>query len=184
MTTIDQPFPISATTPVREKTRAEAKDAASERRGLVFWVVRYLPAEIAGTAAMVFGGLFATVWTDAAPLIAMAALLGEIVGFYAVLAATIFIEQTAVTPTRRRAAARTLMLLVAEFGAAEVLDTFLIRPAALMLGVWLVPDPLWGMLAGKVAADIVFYAIAAGAFTITARSGLRDGRRAPRVVAP
>jgi hypothetical protein len=52
-----------------------------------------------------------------------------------------------------------------------------------MLGVWLIPDPLWGVLAGKVAADIVFYAIAAGAFTVTAKAGLRDGRRrTPRAV--
>ena len=28
----------------------------------------------------------------------------------------------------------------------------------------------------EIAADIVFYAIAAGAFTITDRAGLRDGR--------
>ncbi len=160
----------------------QQKDAASERRGFVFWIVRYLPAEVAGTAAMVFGGLLATVWTDAAPLIALAALLGEIIGFYAVLAATIFIEQVQVAATRRRAAARTLVLLVAEFGAAELLDTFLIRPAALMLGVWLIPDPLWGVLAGKVAADVVFYAVAAGAFTVTAKTGLRDGSRTLRVV--
>jgi len=93
-------------------------------------------------------------------------------------AVTIFIEQRHVTVTRRRAVGRTAVLLVAEFGAAELLDTFLVRPAALMLGVWLVPDPLWGMLAGKVAADIVFYAVAAGAFTVTATTGLRDGRRA------
>ncbi|WP_426321493.1 hypothetical protein [Microbacterium sp. E-13] len=157
-------------------------DVPAERRGLVFWIVRYLPAEVAGTAAMVFAGLLATVWTDAAPLIALAALLGEVIGFYAVLAATIFIEQVQVAATRRRAVARTLVLLVAEFGAAELLDTFLIRPAALMLGVWLIPDPLWGVLAGKVAADVVFYAIAAGAFTVTAKTGLRDGSRALRVV--
>ena len=46
-----------------------------------------------------------------------------------------------------------------------------------MLGVWLLPDPMWGLLAGKVIADVIFYAIAAGAFTITAKTGLRDGRR-------
>ena len=66
------------------------------------------------------------------------------------------------------------MLLLAEFGAAEVLDTLLIRPVALVAGVWLLTDPLWGLLAGKVVADIAFYAIAAGAFTLTARTGLRS----------
>ncbi len=58
-----------------------------------------------------------------------------------------------------------------------MLDTLLIRPAALMLGVWLLPDPIWGLLAGKIAADIVFYTIAAGAFTLTVKAGLREGAR-------
>ncbi|MFE5408412.1 hypothetical protein [Microbacterium sp. NPDC056569] len=174
MTTIDQPLATIATAPEQAGTPTAAEPT---RRGLVFWIVRYLPAEVVGTAAMVMGGLLATMWTDAAPLIAVAALLGEIVGFYAVLAVTIYIEQTQVSATRRRAAGRTAVLLVAEFGAAELLDTFLVRPAALMIGVWLIPDPLWGMLAGKIAADIVFYAVAAGAFTVTAKTGLRDARR-------
>jgi hypothetical protein len=146
------------------------------RRGIAFWIVRYLPAEIVGTAAMVLAGLAVTVWTDAPALIALAALVGESLGFYLVLAITIYAEQTSVTPGWRRALGRTLLLLVAEFGAAEILDTLLIRPAALMLGVWLVPDPMWGLLLGKVLADAIFYTIAAGAFTVTARTGLRNGR--------
>lgn len=175
MTTIDQPLATITTRP--ERADKPQTDAAPRPRGIVFWIVRYLPAEVAGTAAMVVGGLLATLWTDAAPLIAVAALIGEIIGFYAVLAVTIYIEQAPVSANWRRAVGRTAALLVAEFGAAELLDTFLVRPAALVLGVWLIPDPLLGMLAGKVAADIVFYAVAAGAFTVTAKTGLRDGRR-------
>ncbi|MFD4961044.1 hypothetical protein [Microbacterium sp. NPDC058389] len=172
MTTIEQPF-AGATAPAR---RPDAKTPPA-RRKLVFWIVRYLPAELVGTAAMVIGGMLATMWTDIPALVALAALVGEIIGFYLVLAVTIFLEQVQVASTRRRAIGRTAMLLVAEFGAAELLDTLLVRPAALLLGVWLVPDPVWGMLAGKIAADIVFYAIAAGAFTLTAKAGLRDGSR-------
>jgi hypothetical protein len=148
-----------------------------QRRRIMFWIVRYLPAEIVGTAAMVLAGLAVTIWTDAPALIAIAALLGEIVGFYIVLAITIYAEQAAIAPNWRRAVGRTFLLLVAEFGAAELLDTLLIRPAALMIGVWLLPDPMWGLLAGKVFADVIFYAVAAGAFTLTAKTGLRDGRR-------
>lgn len=166
-----------------ERTASATEDAAPARRGVVFWIVRYLPAEIVGTAAMVLAGLLVTIWTDNAALIALAALAGEIVGFYAVLAVTIYAEQAQVAKTVRGAIGRTGMLLVAEFGVAELLDTLLIRPAALMLGVWLLPDPLWGLLAGKVVADIVFYAIAAGAFTLTARTGLRDGPRSRERVA-
>ena len=164
-------------TAIEPKEAEKSADAPSRRRGIVFWIVRYLPAEIAGTAAMVLAGLLVTIWTDNAAVIALAALLGEIVGFYAVLAVTIYAEQTQVSATVHGAIGRTGMLLVAEFGVAELLDTLLIRPAALMLGVWLLPDPLWGLLAGKVVADIIFYAIAAGAFTVTDKTGLRRPRR-------
>ena len=166
-----------------EQDLTEAVDTNPPRRGIVFWIVRYLPAEIVGTAAMVLAGLVVTVWTDSAAVIALAALVGEIIGFYTVLAITIYAEQAQVAQTMRAAIGRTGLLLVAEFGVAEVLDTLLIRPAALMLGVWLLPDPLWGLLAGKIVADIVFYAIAAGAFTVTDKTGLRDGRRRRESVA-
>lgn len=164
--------------PTDDDTRTESESrTARRRRGLLFWVVRYLPAEIVGTAAMVLAGLGVTAWTDAPALIAIAAVVGESLGFYAVLAITIYLEQSAVSATRRRACVRTLMLLLAEFGPAEVLDTLLVRPAALTLGVWLL-DPVWGLLVGKVVADVIFYAVAAGSFTITAKTGLRDGSRA------
>ncbi|GAA1997757.1 hypothetical protein [Microbacterium pumilum] len=159
------------------ETDPEAFAVRSRRRGILFWIVRYLPAEIVGTAAMIVAGLAVTIWTDNPAVVAIAGLLGEIVGFYAVLAVTIYAEQAQVSPTRRSAIGRSGMLLVAEFGAAELLDTLLIRPAAMMLGVWLLPDPVWGLLAGKIVADIVFYAIAAGAFTLTDKAGLRDGRK-------
>lgn len=166
---------------ITHETVGTTQDAAAtgpaRRRGLVFWITRYLPAEIVGTAVMVIAGLGVTLWTDTPALIALAALIGETVGFYAVLSVTIYLEQRHVSSSRRRATVRTAMLLVAEFGAAELLDTFLVRPAALVAGVWLIGDPLWGLLAGKLAADLVFYAVAAGAFTITARAGLRAGSR-------
>ena len=160
-----------------EQGTTETAGPTRRGRGIVFWLVRYLPAEIVGTAAMVLAGLVVTIWTDNPAVIALAALVGEIIGFYTVLAITIYAEQVQVSQTARVAMGRTGLLLVAEFGIAEVLDTLLIRPAALMLGVWLLPDPLWGLLAGKIVADIVFYAIAAGSFTVTDRAGLRDGHR-------
>ena len=166
-----------------EQELTETVDTHARRRGIVFWLVRYLPAEIVGTAVMVLAGLVVTIWTDNAAVIALAALVGEIIGFYTVLAITIYAEQAQVTGTVRATLGRTGLLLIAEFGLAEVLDTLLIRPAALMLGVWLLPDPLWGLLAGKIVADIVFYAIAAGAFTVTDKAGLRDGSRRRESVA-
>lgn len=157
-----------------------ADDGNRTGHGIRFWIHRYLPAEIVGTAALILAGFGVTAWTDAPAVIAIAALIGESIGFYAVLAFTVYLEQIRVvrpgrgiTRSRRRAGVRTLLLLAAEFGPSELLDSLVIRPAALVLGVWLIPDPFWGLLAGKVVADIVFYAIAAGAFTVTDRTGLR-----------
>lgn len=169
MSTIDR----SAAATDEDAGSDEPEGPSPSRRGVVFWIVRYLPAEIAGTAAMVIAGLVVTYATDSAALIALAALVGEIIGFYAVLFVVIYLEQSRDPGTRRRIVWRTLVLLVAEFGAAELLDTFLIRPAALFAGVVLLQDPVWGLLAGKIVADVVFYAVAAGAFTLTDRTGLR-----------
>lgn len=171
----------AAILPAEPSTTPEgaAPDTRTRPRRLAFWICRYLPAEVAGTAAMILAGLGVTVWTDNPALIAVAALVGEIFGFYIVLAITVYGEQWVhvqdASHARRRALVRTFGLLVAEFGAAELLDTLLIRPAALMIGVWLA-GPMWGMIAGKVVADVVFYAVAAGAFTLTVRAGLRERR--------
>ncbi|WP_137843046.1 hypothetical protein [Microbacterium sp. 2FI] len=175
MSTIEHGIRVGIPAP---QAPTEAPSTEKQRRGIVFWIVRYLPAEIVGTAAMVIAGIAVTAWTDNAALIAVAALLGEIVGFYVVLSITIYAEQAHVAASWRAAVGRTAMLLIAEFGVAELLDTLLIRPLALMLGVWLLGDPMWGLLAGKVVADVIFYAVAAGAFTVTARTGIRGARRA------
>ncbi len=166
---------MSTITPVAESAAAPSTQRQG-RRGILFWIHRYLPAEIAGTAAMILAGIGVTVWTSAPPLVAIAAVIGESIGFYGVLAVTVYLEQSRTSAHGRRAVVRTALLLVAEFGPAEALDTLLVRPGALTLAVWLIPDPFLGLLAGKLVADVVFYVVAAGAFTVTDRAGLRDAR--------
>jgi len=46
--------------------------------------------------------------------------------------------------------------LLAEFGPAGVLDTFVIRPLAMGIGQRFL-GPQLGLLAGKLAADVLFY---------------------------
>ena len=46
--------------------------------------------------------------------------------------------------------------LVQEFGPSGILDTLFTRPLAMAAGIrWV--GPHWGVLAGKVVADILFY---------------------------
>lgn len=145
----------------------------ARRRGILFWIRRYLPAELTGTVALLVAGLTVTVWTDHPLGIAAAAVIGENLGFYGVLATVVLIEQCRRGRRGVQALAAMVVLLVAEFGGAEVLDTLLIRPAAISLAVWLVPDPVWALLVGKVAADLVFYAVAASSYVLTTRTRLR-----------
>ena len=53
---------------------SRSTEQATQGRGIGFWIVRYLPAEIAGTAAMILAGLGVTFWTDNPAIIALAAL--------------------------------------------------------------------------------------------------------------
>ncbi|MEV4685996.1 hypothetical protein [Microbacterium sp. LWH3-1.2] len=57
---------------------------------------------------MVTGGLLATLWTDAAPLVAVARSSARSAGFSAVLAVTISIERAPVSTTWRRPDGRLL----------------------------------------------------------------------------
>ena len=164
----DAARPRLAATAARASARTSAGAPESSSTGLVSWIVRYLPAEVIGTVTMVFAGLLATTSTGTPALIALVALAGELIGFYLVLAAAIFIEQARISRPLRGAAMRTPRVVAAELGVSELLDIVVVRPVALTLGVWLLPDALWGILVGKVVADLVLYASAAGAFTVAA----------------
>lgn len=145
-----------------------------------FWIKRYAPAEIACLVTMLIASVAAASVTSSPALLAVAAIAGATVGFYGVLITQVMREQLRLLgdqPHRwHRAAVRTLPLLVAEFGVAEILDTFFLRPALMIVGVVLIGDAVWGLLAGKVVADVLFYVISALCFRVTERTGIRMPR--------
>ncbi|MEV4703902.1 hypothetical protein [Actinoplanes sp. NPDC049316] len=49
-----------------------------------------------------------------------------------------------------------------EFGTAELLDTLVVRPALMYAGPLVVGDATLGVVAGKLAADVVFYVFVFG----------------------
>lgn len=131
---------------------------ADQARGIAFWLRRYAPAEVAATlgamlaagAANCFGGVGAG---------ALAGTAGEAVAFYGFL----LVHRLRFRPDRPLTATtvlRTLRGLMLEFGPAEVLDTCLIRPMAMYLGIALLTNVTSGTIAGKVAADLIFYSLA------------------------
>ncbi len=60
----------------------------------------------------------------------------------------------------RRPLSHTLRNLSLEFGPAELLDSFLVRPLAMYLGPIVVGSLTAGVILGKIAADVVFYTLA------------------------
>jgi hypothetical protein len=158
-------------------------DTARDRRRVrwLFWLRRYGPAEVACLATMLAASLVAVRLTTSPPLLAAGAIAGATLGFYGVLVVSVVREQRRVVPARQpryatRLAARTAILLVAEFGAAELLDTFVWRPALMMSAVVLLEEPFWGLLAGKAASDVLFYLVSGLGYRVSELTGMRTTR--------
>ena len=86
---------------------------------------------------------------------------GEAVGYSTVIIARDFLSASRSVRARGRAfgvadVGRVIVGLIQEFGPSGILDTLVTRPLAMAAGIrWL--GAQWGVLAGKVAADILFY---------------------------
>ncbi len=148
--------------------------------GWTFWLRRYGAAEAACLVGMLVASVLAARLTDSPPLLAAGAITGATVGFYGVLVTGVAREQRLTGAADQRLSslvARTALLLAAEFGLAEVLDTLLWRPALMVAGVVLTGQPVWGLLAGKVVADMLFYVVSALGYRGTQVAGLRPARR-------
>ncbi len=101
-------------------------------------------------------------------MIGFAASLGETVGFYSGFFISQHLRGEVVGPPRQRMAV-TPSAAALEFGPAEIADTLLVRPAAMFLGSVGTGDALVGVLVGKVAADVVFYALSIASYELAVR---------------
>jgi len=125
------------------------------------WVRRYGIAELAGTCAALATAHAAYILSGSELAAAGAGTVGEGVGFYgAVVIRDVSAHRRAIRAAGRRYrttdAGRTAMGLLVEFGPAELADSTLIRPLAMAAGVRLL-GLQWGILIGKLAADLLFY---------------------------
>jgi hypothetical protein len=118
------------------------------------WLVRYLPLEIAATLTALAGGLGAAAVTDHPVVIAYAGALSENVGFYAVAVGR------EIRGAERPGVAIAIRRVMWEFGLAEALDSFVIRPFAMYVSAAVLGSVGLGIVVGKVLADLAFYAIA------------------------
>ena len=140
----------------RLRFRFQSPDAAgftlAERYGL---------AEVAGVCGALLGATLLRAMTGSDIAAAYGGSLGENVGFYGVIVGReVWQDRRAAHHAGERYrlphAIRTSAKLLIEFGLAEVLDSALVRPLAMGLGIRYLGRE-WGVLAGKVAADVLFY---------------------------
>lgn len=125
------------------------------------WLTRYGPSEVLGTVAAVGTAVSIHGITGSALVAAYAAAVAENIVFYGIIFLRESIREAHLAGVRGRAfgsadllpVARTLVL---EFGVAETLDTLVVRPLFMGLGLGMIGGNL-GALAGKLLADLVFY---------------------------
>ena len=126
------------------------------------WVRRYLPAEILSVIVTLVASLVVFKATGSNVTTALAGTwAGNIAYFGYILVAdiwkTYFACQVNANTYRFSTFIRNFQALLVEFGFAEVIDSFLIRPALMYYLPLLVGNLAGGILLAKFAADITFY---------------------------
>ena len=139
-------------------------------------VLRYLPAELLALAGTFVGWWLSTRWTQSPWLIAGIVTVAENLAFYAYLAVAVWREQTPQNPNLLRRTQRTVLLLGAEFGPAEIVDSLLIRPAFMTGAIVWLNSTGRGVLLGSYAADAVFWTLAGASYLLTVKFGWRQRR--------
>lgn len=132
------------------------------------WLARFGPAELAGIVGSYCGYLGFTALGLPPVAAAYGAALGENIGYYGVIA---WRDWRAAAVTDRRLT-RIAANMAHDFGVAEVLDSFVVRPAVTLASVSLLGAAL-GIGVGKIVADVVFYVLAIAFYE---RRRAREGR--------
>ena len=136
-------------------------DGRGVRAMLLEWLARYGAAECAGLGGALLGAIIVRDATGSRVAAAYGAAWGETLGYASIIITRDYlVERRALRGAQRsfslRATARFVFELLAEFGPAGVIDTFLTRPLAMMVGTRLF-GITFGVVAGKFAADLLFY---------------------------
>jgi FHA domain len=164
---------VSVASPLLPPTRPHRRHWATGKSALIHdlpagrnrwreWIRRFGVAELAGTAAALGGYWAGQALTGSLIASAFAAALSESVVFYTVLLLRDMVRDAYAAGARRvrygpREIAGTWRNLFIEFGPIELLDVAAVRPLCMGLGGRYL-GPRLGVIAGKVVADMAFYA--------------------------
>ena len=126
------------------------------------WLRRYIPANISATIGAIFAAWLVYKLTKNQILAAYAGTIGDNIGYYGVIAIRDFKKNKAKYIKNGEKYGvigylKTVRNLIIEFGTAEALDSLIVRPLCLYwFPIWM-PTYELGIIAGKYAADIIFY---------------------------
>lgn len=129
---------------------------------LAEWVKRYLPAEILSTAVTLLSAWLVRQHGGSPLVLALISTWSGNISYFGYM---FTFEINSSLKAHRQASkdytSASLIIdlrgLLVEFGFAELLDSFLIRPVAMYTIPLFVPDFTAGIIAAKLTADIVFY---------------------------
>ena len=149
---------------------------------LARWVTRYGAAEAGGLALAFLVAGVVTMLSGDRVLAAYGGALAETTGFYMVMSLReIATDRRAVRGRGDVFGARdlacSLRTIALELGPSELVDATFVRPAAMAAGMTAF-GPHLGLLAGKLAADAVFYGLAAWSYERRRAWSLRERERA------
>jgi len=114
------------------------------------WIKRYGPAEIGGIITIYMGYFAIDYISNFEIAAAFVGALTENAGFYGV------ILYQRLKKEKHKKKRTHLVEILTEFGPAELLDSFVLRPACLVFGVEFL-GPGLGVLFGKLSSDALFY---------------------------
>jgi hypothetical protein len=146
---------------VAERSSFLTRRSHSIRKNILEWVKRYGLAECAGITCALLGSFVVRHATGSTIAAAYGGAWGETIGYSAVMISRDFLAESRAARTANRTVGvrgtgRVVTGLLAEFGPAAILDTFVTRPLAMGVGMRLL-GPGLGLIAGKLAADVLFY---------------------------
>jgi hypothetical protein len=147
----------------RENEVAESSVIKRIRRNVKKWIKRFLPAEIIGTLSAIASAFVASAFMTNRVGIAFTASIAETVGFYlAIMVTDALLIRKQLKHKHHTLTLPALLLLiikniVLDFGLAELADSFVIRPLFMYLFPLWLNDYTAGIIAGKIASDLVFY---------------------------
>lgn len=126
------------------------------------YVSRYLVAEVLGTLMAVLFSTVAFVITENKIVAAIAGTWGENLGFYAAVVTNEVLYSRKEHRLNQKSYnalsfAKNIRNIFIEFGPSEILDSFLVRPAAMYFFTSIIANFQVGIVVGKIAADLIFY---------------------------